>query len=83
MIIEKTLDKLGPVLFVHCFAIPILDRAVIVNENFRRASKEESKILDDDIFVVKVRTSLFLFMLATCSEHASGKGVVGTTDNFA
>ena len=39
MIIEKTLDKLGPVLFVHCFAIPILDRAVIVNENFRHASK--------------------------------------------
>jgi hypothetical protein len=77
------LDELIPVGFMHCFAVPILDRAIVVNRNFGCAGEEEAEILYNNIFVVKVRTSLFSFMLATRSEHMSGRGVGGTTDNFA
>ena len=33
MFIETTSNELGPVEFVHCFAIPILDTTIIVNFN--------------------------------------------------
>jgi hypothetical protein len=40
-------------------------------------------MLDDDILVMKVRASLVPFMLTTGSEHASGRSIVGTSNNFA
>jgi hypothetical protein len=83
LVIKKTLNKLSPVEFMHCFVIPILDRAIVVNYNFGCAGKEKTKIFYDNIFVVKVGTSLFSFMLATCGEHASGGGVGRTANNFA
>ena len=68
---------------MHRFAIPILNRTVIIDDNFGRVGKEKSKILDDDVLVMKVRTSLFSFMLTAGSEHASSGGIVGAPNYFA
>ena len=66
---------------MHCLAIPILDRTIIINYDFGCSGKKKAKIFYNDIFVVKVGASLFLFMLATCSKHASGRGIVRTANN--
>jgi hypothetical protein len=82
LLIKKASNKLGPVEFVHRLTIPVLDRAVIVDNNFRCASKEKAKVLDNNIFVMEVRTFLLSFVLAACGEHASGGGVMRTANNF-
>jgi hypothetical protein len=33
---------LGPILFVHCFAMPVFDRPIVVDENFGCVSKQKS-----------------------------------------
>ncbi len=61
---------------------PVLDRAIIIDNNFRGTCKENLESAYDDIFIMKVRSSLLAFVLAACSEHASGRSVVGASDNF-
>ena len=62
---------------------PVLDRAVVINNNFRGTSKEKAEIADDAILIVKVRVSWFVFVLAACCQHASGRSIVRATDNLA
>ena len=66
---------------MNCLAIPVLDRTIIINYDFGCSGKKKAKIFYYDIFVVEVRASLFSFMLAACSEHASGRSVVRTANN--
>ncbi len=68
---------------MHCLTIPILDRAIIINYVFWCLGKKKAKIFDNDIFVVKEGASLLLFMLATCSEHASGRSIVRTANHVS
>ena len=68
---------------MHCLAIPVLDRTIIINYDFGCSGKNKAKIFYNDIFVVKVRASLILFMLAACSEHASGRSVVRTANHIS
>ncbi len=83
MFIKETSNEQGPVGFVHCLTIPILDRAIIINCDFGCSGKKKAKIFENDIFVVKVGASLFSFMLAACSEHASGRSVVRTANHVS
>ncbi len=37
----------------------------------------------DDVLVVRIRMLNFPFVLASCSEHASGGSIVGALDHLA
>ncbi len=40
LVVEEAMDKLCPVFFVQCFLKPILDRTVVVDDNFKDFCKE-------------------------------------------
>ncbi len=69
MSISKAHDQLVPVLLVCCFFYPVLEGAVLIDGNFRYVSKEEVKIFDNVVFVVKEAMSNLANSVETCGQH--------------
>ena len=67
--ISETVDKFIPVLLVGCFLNPVLERAVVVDGDFRYVGKEETQVSHDEVFVVEERTSHSLSVVAACGQH--------------
>ena len=67
--VGETVDKFIPILLVGCFFNPILERAVVVDGDFRYVGKEETQVSHDEVFVVEERASHLSNVVAARSQH--------------
>ncbi len=74
----ETVDKFIPILLVGCFLNPILDRAVVVDGDFRYVGKEETQVSHDEVFVVEKRSSHSSNVVAACGQHLLCRSVEWT-----
>ena len=69
MSVGETVDEFIPILLVGCFLDPILERAVVVDGDFRYVGKEETQVSHDEVFVVEERASHSSNVVAACGQH--------------
>jgi hypothetical protein len=61
-----------PVFFVEGFVNPVLEGAVFIDGDFRDIHKKETKILDNEIFVVQEGSAYSANIVGTRSHHLLG-----------
>jgi hypothetical protein len=67
--VGETVDEFIPILLVGCFLDPILERAVVVDGDFRYVGKEETQVSHDEVFVVEERSSHSWNVVTACGQH--------------
>ncbi len=76
--VSETVDEFFPILLVGCFLDPILERAVVVNGDFRYVGKEETQVSHYEVFVVEKRSSHSLNVVTACGQHLLCRSVKWT-----